>query len=207
MNGASKMTIATTATLPIHQAFMRIIVDPFREHSRTLATRHILGFRRMTAEADLEHAVRLLQPWRHELRVVGPATPAEIEDAEAALAVAFPLSYRGFLAELGAGSILGREIYGVVRDRSAAGPPGVVWMNLARRRQVALPSHLIVVADLDDSSAFALDLSGNGSDAESPVVRIWPGEPPNTLVDSEVAPSFGSFFLQFAQERIRIRAD
>jgi hypothetical protein len=37
MNGASRMTTATTATLPIHQAFMRIIVDPFRGHSRTLA--------------------------------------------------------------------------------------------------------------------------------------------------------------------------
>jgi hypothetical protein len=161
----------------------------------------------MTAEADLQEAFRLLQPWRHELRVVGPATPEQIADAEAALAVTFPPSYRGFLAEFGSGSILGREIYGVVRDISAAGPPGVVWMNLDRRRDVALPRHLIVVADLDDSSAIALDLSDHGSQGESPVVRIWPGEPSNTLVESQVAPSFGSFFAQFVQERIHSQAD
>jgi hypothetical protein len=160
----------------------------------------------MAAIADLEEALGLLRPWRRALSVVGPATQGRIREAETRLAVVFPASYRSFLAELGAGSILGREIYGVVDDLSAAGPPNVVWMNLDRRRRAGLPKHLIVVADLDDSSAFALDVAGD-RDRESPVMRIWPGEPPETLVDSEVASSFGAFFLKFAQERIRAEAE
>ena len=157
----------------------------------------------MTASPDLEEALRLLEPWRSALRVVGPATEEQIEEAEEALGVAFPATYPSFLAELGAGSILGSEIYGVVRDLAAPGPPNVVWMNLHLRRDAGLPEHLIVVADLDDSSAFALDVSGAGS-YEAPVLRIWPGEPSEALVDGEVAASFGSFFLRFAQERISI---
>jgi hypothetical protein len=79
-------------------------------------------------------------------------------------------------------------------------------MNLDRRRHFGLPEHLIVIADLDDSSTFALDVAGEG-DRESPVMRIWPGEPSETLVGSEVASSFGSFSLEFAQERIRDRVE
>lgn len=63
-----------------------------------------------------------------------------------------------------------------------------------------------MVADLDDSCAFAIDVAGE-RDHESPVVRIWPGEPSETLVDSEVASNFGLFFLTFAQERIRAQAE
>jgi hypothetical protein len=159
----------------------------------------------MTATAALLKALKLLEPWRDDLRVVGPAAPEQIQASEEALGVVFPPSYRRFLADVGAGSILGREIYGVVRDPLASGPPNVVWMNLDRRT-AQLPKHLILVADLDDSSAFALDLAHQDNDRECQVVRIWPGEPPKTLVDSEIASSFGSFFLQFSLDRLRVWA-
>jgi antitoxin YobK len=154
----------------------------------------------MTASVDVDVALRLLRRVPRHLHVVGPATPERIQAAEQALGVTFPPSYRRFLGELGAGSILGREVYGVVPDISAAGPPNVVWMNLDRRQAESLPDHFVVLVDLDDSSSYALDTAGDGG--ESPVVRIWPGEPVQTLVDSQVAPSFGSFFHRFTQERI-----
>jgi hypothetical protein len=94
----------------------------------------------MRAGADFEEALRLLQPWRHDLRVVGPAKAEQIHDAEEALSATFPPSYRSFLAALGAGSILGREIYGIVRDPSAPGPPNVVWRNLDARLNSGLPA-------------------------------------------------------------------
>lgn len=161
----------------------------------------------MTATADVQQAVELLQQWRDDLQLVGPAPPRLIQDAEEALGVVFPPSYRSFLVALGGGSILGREIYGIVHDLSAAGPPNVVWITLNSRRVEGLPDRFVLVAHLDDSSAFALDARRSDSDGESPVLRIWPGEPEEELVHSEAAASFGSFFLQFTRERIDISSN
>ena len=114
----------------------------------------------------------------------------------------FPPSYRAFLDQFGAGSILGREVYGVAPDPEAQGPPNVVWQTLHARRTFGVPPHYIKLVDLDDSSAIALDASAQRQDGEMPVVRIWPGELGADLLDGEVAPDFGSFFDKFVDERL-----
>jgi hypothetical protein len=69
-------------------------------------------------------------------------------------------------------------------------------------RSLALPAQYVVVLDLDDSSALALDVACTGSEGEAPVVRIWPGEEGDELVEGEVASDFGSFFEQLVKERL-----
>jgi len=120
------------------------------------------------------------------------------------LGVAFPPSYRAFVEQMGAGSVLGREVYGVVPDPSASGPPNVVSATLSARESLALPERFVIVVDLDDSSAIALDTGNADSDGEVPVVRIWPGEEGDELVEGEVASDFGSFFDQFVRERLEL---
>jgi len=138
------------------------------------------------------------------MRFVGPAPAAKVEESERMLGVAFPPSYRAFVEQMGAGSVLGREVYGVVPDPSASGPPNVVSATLSARESLALPERFVIVVDLDDSSAIALDTGNADSDGEVPVVRIWPGEEGDELVEGEVASDFGSFFDQFVRERLEL---
>lgn len=158
----------------------------------------------MSATAHLEEAFRLLEPLHDRLRLVGAAPPEAVDEAERLLGVSFPPSYRAFVERAGAGSILGREVYGVLAEPQAKGPPNVVWITLNARSSFGLPDRFLIVVDLDDSSALALDSSQRRFDGECPVIHIWPGEPESELVDTEVASDFGSFFLRFAEERIAL---
>jgi hypothetical protein len=156
----------------------------------------------MTVEGDLERAFELFDKHRDELRLVGPPQSEVIDEAENALGAAFPPSYRAFVARQGAGSIRGREVYGVLDDVHAKGPPNVVWRTMDARTSTHLPDRYVIVVDFDDSSSAALDLSHQNSTGECPVVRIWPGEAESDLVDSQLADNFGSFILRFTEERL-----
>lgn len=158
----------------------------------------------MSAVSRVAEAIRILDPYMKRMRFVGPASAANIAESERMLLARFPPSYRSFVEQLGAGSVLGREIYGVVSDPSASGPPNVVSATLNARKSLALPERFVVVVDLDDSSAIALDVGSADSDGETPVVRIWPGEEADGLVEGEVAPDFGSFFVQFVRDRLQL---
>lgn len=158
----------------------------------------------MNAKDNLTRAFELIDAHRNELRLVGPPPPQTIETAEGLLDIQFPPSYRAFVEREGAGSIKGREIYGVVPDLHAPGPPNVVWRTLDSRASASLPDRYLIIVDFDDSSAIALDTSQRRSDGEASVVRIWPGEVESELVDSELASDFGSFLLRFVEERVKL---
>ena len=158
----------------------------------------------MSVQDSLKRAFQLIDERRDELRLVGPPPPRAVETAQRLLDVQLPPSYRAFVEREGAGSIKGREIYGVVPNPQTKGPPNLVWRTLDSRASAGLPDRYLIIVDLDDSSAIALDTSQRRGDGESPVVRIWPGESEGELVDSEVASDFGSFLLRFVEERLTL---
>jgi cell wall assembly regulator SMI1 len=158
----------------------------------------------VSVQSNLEEAFALLDAHRDDVWLVGPASRQAIQETERLLGVQFPPSYRAFVEREGAGSINGREIYGVVANPQGKSAPNVVWMTLDLRASARLPDRYLIIVGFDDSSSLALDASQQGSDGEYPVVRIWPGEDEDELVDSEVASDFGSFLLRFVEERLSL---
>src|SRR5437773_3713571 len=116
----------------------------------------------MSVEESLRQAFDLLDGNRQQLHLVGPALPGAIEAAESRLGLRLPPSYRTFLEGEGGGSVKGREIYGVVSNLEAAGPPNVVWRTMQARGSAKLPKRFVILVDFDDSSAIALDTDQRG---------------------------------------------
>jgi hypothetical protein len=82
--------------------------------------------------------------------------------------------------------------------------PNAVWATAGSRSDFGLPHRYVLIAEYDDSPAAALDCEAAGPDGECPVIRLWPGEEGDDLLDSEIAESFGAFFDAFVRERPRI---
>jgi hypothetical protein len=68
------------------------------------------------------------------------------QEAESALGICFPPSYRAFLQAFGAGSIRGREIYGILDgDYQNSAIPDGIWLTLQERQSSGLPESLVIV--------------------------------------------------------------
>jgi antitoxin YobK len=114
-----------------------------------------------------------------------------IQDAENALGLRFPTSYRRFLNEFGFVRLGGTEIYGVTRsDFQNARIPNGIWLTLDERKS-GLPGNFILIYDADDGVYYALDTSKHSDDGENPVVAL--------NIEFEIieiiASDFGKFFL------------
>jgi antitoxin YobK len=113
-----------------------------------------------------------------------------IEEAEKALGIAFPPTYKKFLAKFGCGDIEGLEIYGLISDDfENSSVPDAVWLTLDERKS-GLPDHLILVYATGDGGYYALDTSQANEDGECPVVAYEL----NGQVE-KVADDYGSFLL------------
>ena len=66
--------------------------------------------------SEVESAIDLIRGYSGRKHYVGGRSSDLIRAAETALGVEFPPSYKKFLKELGAGSIRGREVYGITDD-------------------------------------------------------------------------------------------
>lgn len=123
-----------------------------------------------------------------------------IGPAEEALGLSFPPSYRRFVGALGAGSIAGIELYGLINsDFENSGVPDVVWMTRRARREWGLPDTAIVIYFDGGISYYIIDVSKAGGG--EPPVEVWvpghtsPGDPLET-----VFPSFGAMARQLVEE-------
>jgi len=93
----------------------------------------------------------------------GAKTEELISKAEQRLGLAFPASYRQFLAQYGAGSVGSLEIYGVIADDFDAGAvPDGVWLTLKRRLDSALPKNLMIIGDVGDGSYYCIMDAASG---------------------------------------------
>ncbi len=151
--------------------------------------------------ADVDEALDLIKSYPGRKHFAGVRQPALIEEAVAALGVPFPPSYRRFLENLGAGSIRGREIYGVIDSnfRDSTIPDGI-WLTLRERRDSRLPEALVIVYSTGDGEYVAIDTSKRTSESENPMVLWRPGATSASDALEQVSSDFGSFFLQIVRE-------
>jgi hypothetical protein len=134
---------------------------------------------------------------------VGRRDTTVVEAAEEALGVSLPPTYRRFVAELGAGSVGGREFYGVIDENFVdSSIPDGIWLTLDERTRFGLPKHLVIIGDSGMGEYYALDTTRRDSVGESPVV-VWVAGASQEGDELEViAQDFGSFFWSVLQQAL-----
>jgi hypothetical protein len=102
----------------------------------------------------------------------GPKDEDLIVAAEQALGLTFPHDYRRFLAEFGAGSFGGTEIYGVIdADFVNSSVPDAIWNTLTLRED-GLPPNVVAFHATGDGEELCLVCD---SPAGGPVIVFVPG--------------------------------
>jgi SMI1-KNR4 cell-wall len=110
--------------------------------------------------------------------IAGGASESAIAEAEAALGVRFPPSYRSFLARFGAANGHGFEIAGLFHYPDKSHPPlwlDVVTLNLKWVSQLARGIQPRYVAIGHDGGDYTFYLDTGAPEPESPVVALGPG--------------------------------
>lgn len=115
----------------------------------------------------------------------------EILDAEKALNVTLPESFKSFLRKWGSITFGPTEYYGLTneRDFNLAGIPNFVWFTLRKRKQVELPDNLVIFQNINDEIYFCIDTKSVCN--EDCDVVVW-----NNL-DKEVEKNLKIGFLNF----------
>ena len=137
-----------------------------------------------------------------ELRVSGPSTEEEINNAERELGVKFPPEYREFLAKYGAAMGPGYEVAGVTREALDPDQPPM-WDNVVRATRSLRNSHgkvgnyddLIVISGDGMDITFYLRTKG---DAAGKVLALGPG------VEKEVAGSLSEFIARIHSGELNV---
>jgi hypothetical protein len=132
--------------------------------------------------------------------IAGGAPELTICQAEKALGVRFPPSYRTFLALYGAGFWAGWEIAGLFDQPDTSAPPYwqhvVTWTLRQRRGPHGLPPQYVAVSHDGMADTFLLDTGA--TERESPVVVLGPGR--DFLV---AAPDFNAFVVACFNDALR----
>lgn len=122
----------------------------------------------------------------------GSKSESLVAQAEAALGLVFPPSYRRFLLEMGCGDINGVEILGLIDNNfEISSVPNGIWLTLNERRTIGLDPAYVLIREGGDGSYYALDTGRRDDMGESPVVLL--------SIDGKqsikIANSFGDHFL------------
>lgn len=135
---------------------------------------------------ELQRALQLIEANAHVADFEGPKPEAMVRNAELALGVTFPPTYREFLLRLGCGDIAGREFYGIIKDDfENSCVPEAVWVTLHQRHTSSLPPGLILVGATGDGKYYAIDLSTKNLAGDSPVIQ-WAPEEPNLTGETQL---------------------
>lgn len=151
------------------------------------------------AEGDYARAVALMSTRSELMDFDGPKDEDLIVAAEQALGLTFPHDYRRFLAEFGAGSFGGTEIYGVIdADFVDSSVPDAIWNTLTLRED-GLPPNVVAFHATGDGEELCLVCD---SPAGGPVIVLVPGA--DEEGDPEVvADDFGGWLLQAVELEIK----
>jgi len=130
----------------------------------------------------------------------GGASESAIAEAEAALGVRFPPSYRSFLARFGAANGYGYSVAGLFHYPDKSRPPlwsDVVSLNLKIvRRFCNIPSRYVAIGN--DGGDYTFYLDTGATELESPVVVLGPGR--DYVV---VARNFNAYVMARSKDAIR----
>jgi antitoxin YobK len=151
------------------------------------------------AEDDYGRAVALMSSHSGLLDFAGHKDEDLIVAAEKALGLRFPHDYRRFLAEFGAGSFGGTEIYGLIDDDFVnSSVPDAIW-NTFGLREDGLPPNVVAFHATGDGEELGLVCD---SRAGGPVIAFLPGA--GDEGDSEVvAVDFGGWLLKAVELEIQ----
>lgn len=147
-------------------------------------------------DSSMSVALNLIRAHADRARIGGRAPELLIQQAEKALDVVFPPSYRLFLAELGCLALYGLELYGIVPYQSldAAGVPNAIWLTLEEQMHNKLFSKSIIVSDAGFGPYDVIDCRNPDATGECPVVQ-WEQGCPTSFKFEVLAPSFGKYCL------------
>ena len=147
---------------------------------------------------DYEEAVKLIQNNSDYLTCVGGCSERLIEKAENRLNLVFSKIYKEFLLNFGAMSFGSAEFYGIVReDFDNSRVPDAIWYTLVERKQVAMPSNLLIVYDTGSEELFCLDFTKLISEGGEPAIVVFvPGVDLKYQNYEVISNDFGEFLLQ-----------
>lgn len=152
-------------------------------------------------------AVDLIDANRPFVLAIGEGvSDAEIQNAEDALGVRLPSSYRTFLQKYGWIHFAGIPIVGLVsREDSAREVAGLVEENLRLRAEKRLPKHLIWFSE--DGADFQFMFDTNSQDGAEHRIIIWPlgfseEEMQKRGGPEEFASDFDSFIRRILDEHL-----
>jgi hypothetical protein len=132
--------------------------------------------------------------------VAGPVSDHDIENAEVALGITFPHTYRTFLSLYGAALCDGFEIFGLMPSFQKNDPPlwtDVVALNLRNQGADFISPPYVEVSDNGADHSFFIDTSQ--SQGPHPVVAFGPG------VDGKVvAEDFLAFVRKLRDSEIEL---
>ncbi|ATW25299.1 SMI1/KNR4 family protein [Candidatus Formimonas warabiya] len=146
---------------------------------------------------DYNSAVKLIQENQELADFVGNCPEMLIKKAEEKLNIVFPQSYRSFLLSFGAGNFGAEEIYGIIKeDFDNSGIPDAIWFTLKQRKEINLPSNLVIIYHTGGEEMFCLDINKIGKHQEPIIVSYAIGTDLKHQIYEMIANDFGEFFLQ-----------
>jgi hypothetical protein len=130
---------------------------------------------------------------------VGSIEESIIAEAENALGLKFPPTYRQFLADFGCGDIYGNEIYGIIDSNfQKSAIPNGIWLTLNERQKAKLPKSLILIAQGYDGY-LALDAMQENKEEDFAIIE-WVGGNENNKNEAIYA-DFGAYFLKIVMQK------
>ena len=149
---------------------------------------------------EIEEAARLIHGHSDRAEFRGGASDHDIANAEEALGIKFPPSYRRFLESLGAGRFGDQTFFGVV------GPEGdhaldVVTRTRDQREHGNLPATHIIVGPYGREAFFGFDCADRRNNEECPVAEI-PRDYGDIQEPNFFELDFGSFMLARIRDEI-----
>jgi hypothetical protein len=152
---------------------------------------------------DYSSAVRLIQQNSDLSDFIGECSEKLVKKAEEKLKVIFPQSYRNFLLNFGAGNFGAEEIFGVIKeDFENSGIPDAIWFTLKQRKEIELPSNLVIIYHTGGEEMFCLDLNTMGKYGEPAVVSYVIGVNLEDQIFEIIANDFGEFLLQRVESEL-----
>lgn len=146
---------------------------------------------------DYENALNLINENEFLSDFVGKCPEQLVRKAEEKLNLSFPKSYKQFLLNFGAGNFGSEEVYGIVKeDFENSGIPDAIWYTIKQRKEVNLPSNLVVIYHTGGEEIFCLDTNKPGKHGEPAVISYAIGVDPKHQTYEIIANDFGEFLLQ-----------
>lgn len=151
--------------------------------------------------ASIVKAAAIIDSYPEQVDLLGGVPFEELWVAEGKLGVTFPDSYREFLQRYGAGTVGGREVYGLgVPD---TGLPNVVYATDAlRASDDFFPGDLVVLQDTGEGDILCLATSRMNDENECPIVQWIPEMSFEEQAFEVVNKTFAGFLLRLARNMV-----